>query len=40
MEPENFEVTDWRVHVGLMGQMHQRLRDRPGSAGGGFGSED
>src|SRR5207244_5414471 len=40
MEPANFEATDWRVHVGLMGQMHQRLRDRPGSAGGGLGSED
>jgi hypothetical protein len=40
MEPENFEVTDWRVHVGLMGQMHQRLRERPANANGGFGSED
>jgi hypothetical protein len=40
MEPENFGVTDWRVHVGLMGQMHQRLRDRPGHTNGGFVSED
>jgi hypothetical protein len=29
MEPQNFEVTDWRVHVGLMGRMHPRLKDLP-----------
>jgi hypothetical protein len=29
MEPENFEVTPWRVHIGLMGRMHQQMRDRP-----------
>ena len=29
MEPENFEVTDWRIHVGLMGQIYQKLKDLP-----------
>lgn len=29
LEPENFEVTDWRLHVGLMGQIYQKLRDLP-----------
>ena len=40
MEPANFEVTDWRVHVGLMGQMHERLRDHSGLTNGRFVSED
>ena len=34
MEPENFEVTEWRVHVGLMGQMYQNLK--AGSSGPGL----
>jgi hypothetical protein len=25
MEPGNFEVTEWRVHVGLLGQMVERM---------------
>jgi len=29
MEPENFEVTDWRVHVGLLGQMLQKMTGLP-----------
>ena len=29
MEPENFEVTEWRVHVGLMGQMCEKMKDLP-----------
>lgn len=29
MEPENFEVTDWRVHVGVMGQIHEQVKDLP-----------
>jgi hypothetical protein len=29
MEPENFEVTDWRVHVNLMGQMYRNMKDLP-----------
>ena len=29
MEPENFEVTDWRVHVNLMGKMYRNMKDRP-----------
>lgn len=29
MEPENFEVTDWRVHIVLMGQISQQLKDLP-----------
>ena len=29
MEPENFEVTDWRVHVNLMGTMYRNMKDRP-----------
>jgi hypothetical protein len=29
MEPENFEVTEWRVHVGLMGRMFEKMRDVP-----------
>ncbi|PYQ41764.1 MAG: hypothetical protein DMF77_14920 [Acidobacteria bacterium] len=40
MERANFEVTDWRVHVGLMGQMHERLRDQSGLTNGRFVSED
>jgi hypothetical protein len=41
MEPENFEVTAWRVHVGLMGQIHQRLRGLPpGAVVRDFVSED
>jgi hypothetical protein len=26
MEPENFEVTEWRVHVRLLGPMYQNLK--------------
>jgi hypothetical protein len=26
MEPENFEVTDWRVHVALTGRIYQKLK--------------
>jgi hypothetical protein len=41
MEPENFEVTDWRVHMGLMGQIYQKVKDLPpGTIAGGFVSED
>jgi hypothetical protein len=41
MEPENFEVTDWRVHVGLMGRIYHKLKDRPpGPVIGGSVSED
>ena len=41
MEPENFEVTDWRLHVGLMGQLGQKLKDLPpGTIAGRFVSED
>ena len=29
MEPANFEVTEWRVHVGLIGQMYEKLKDLP-----------
>jgi len=29
MEPENFEVTDWRVHVSLLGQMRQKMKGLP-----------
>ena len=29
MEPENFEVTDWRVHIGLLGRMHQKMKGLP-----------
>jgi hypothetical protein len=25
MEPENFEVTEWRVHARLLGQMYQQM---------------
>ena len=30
MEPENFEVTDWRVHVALTGRIYQKLMDLSG----------
>jgi hypothetical protein len=41
MEAENFEVTAWRVHVALMGQIYQRLKDLPpGTFAGGVVSED
>jgi hypothetical protein len=33
MEPGNFEVTDWRVYIGLMGQMHGSLKDLPAGPG-------
>jgi hypothetical protein len=26
MEADNFEVTEWRVHAGLMGQIYEQLR--------------
>jgi hypothetical protein len=29
MGPENFEVIHWRVHIGLMGRMHQQVKDGP-----------
>jgi hypothetical protein len=29
MDPENFEVTDWRVHINLMGQMFRNMKDLP-----------
>ena len=29
MEPENFEVTDWRVHIGLTGQMYRNMKNLP-----------
>ena len=29
MEPENFEVADWRVHINLTGQMYRNMKDRP-----------
>jgi hypothetical protein len=29
MEPENFEVASWRVHIVLMGQIYQQLKDLP-----------
>ena len=29
MEPENFEVTDWRAHVNLMCQMYRNAKDLP-----------
>lgn len=29
MEPENFEVTAWRAHVTLMGQMYRNVKDLP-----------
>jgi len=29
MEPANFEVTDWRVHIGLLGRMHQKMKGLP-----------
>lgn len=29
MEPENFEVTDWRVHINLTGQMYRNMKDLP-----------
>jgi hypothetical protein len=29
MEPENFEVAEWLVHVGLMGQLHEKTRELP-----------
>jgi hypothetical protein len=34
MEPGNFEVTEWRVHAGLLGQMYERMRNG-GAAGSG-----
>jgi hypothetical protein len=40
MEPENFEVTEWRVHVGLMGQIFRQLKDLPPSTIRGFVSEE
>jgi hypothetical protein len=41
LEPENFEVTDWRVHVALTGRIYQRLKDLPPSTFvGGSGSEN
>jgi hypothetical protein len=33
MEPDNFEVTDWRVHAGLTGRIWRRLRDGDDSRG-------
>jgi len=29
MEPGNFEVTDWRVHIGLLGRMHLKMKGPP-----------
>jgi hypothetical protein len=29
MDPENFEITQWRVHIGIMGQIYEQLRDVP-----------
>ena len=29
MEPENFEVTDWRVYIRLTGQTYQGMKDLP-----------
>jgi hypothetical protein len=29
MEPGNFEVTSWRLHVGLMGQIYEQSRNLP-----------
>jgi hypothetical protein len=35
MEPENFEVTEWRVHARLLGQMyHQMTTEGSGGSGG------
>lgn len=28
-EPGNFEVTSWRVHLGIVGQIYEQLRDVP-----------
>jgi len=30
MEPENFEVTEWRVHVRLLGQMYHQMTTTEG----------
>ena len=27
--PENFEKTSWRVHVSIMGQIHEQTKDLP-----------
>ena len=29
MAPGNFEVTDWRVHIGLLGQMYRKMNGLP-----------
>jgi hypothetical protein len=29
MEPENFEATDWRVHLAIMGQIYEQSKDLP-----------
>ncbi len=29
MEPDNFEKTSWRVHLGIMGQIYEQTKDLP-----------
>lgn len=29
MEPDNFEVSSWFVHLQVQGQLHEKLRDLP-----------
>ena len=29
MEPDNFEMTHWLVHLGIMGQLHEQTKDLP-----------
>ncbi len=29
MEADNFEITSWRVHIGLMGQIYEQSKDLP-----------